>query len=630
MRCASFFPIAENKEVYQVLDSSHLLDLLDFSTHFFICCLLVCPLIGLLAGFKRLFKNYLSARMQYRLWLVLLILLAVPFLPVGSFDLAAKAQPAPSNTTAQQPALTKPIPSVKKVNDFAVSVSRRTPSVIQVVFLALWCAGMFVMGVLIFRSWNWLHAVKKSALPLQSAQVKAIFKECQLELGIQKNIPVYSTAFLKSPMIAGFLRPGIYLPIHLISDFHPEELRFMLLHELQHYRHKDMLIGYWMTLTGIVYWFHPLVGYALKEMRCEREIACDCAVLQILEESDYQAYGHTLINFAEKISRFSFPFAAEIGGSTSQIKRRILNIAGFHKETSFRNVRGVILSALLAVLLMSCAPVLFTSAFASDDYRFQEYGKNISELDLSKAFQGYTGSFVLYDTSSDSWSMYNKKNAAKRVTPNSTYKIYDALLGLESGVITAEHSHMAWNRKPYPYDSWEADQDLNSAMRNSVNWYFQAIDAQADWDSIKAFLQKIEYGNQQIGSDLELYWTDFSLKISPIEQIELLKKFHDNAFSFEPQNIAAVKDAIRLSSTKEGSFYGKTGTGRVDGRDVNGWFIGYVEKAENVYYFAANIQGEAGATGSRAAAITASVLSDLQIWSESEEAVNHLFYGFPR
>ena len=112
-----------------------------------------------------------------------------------------------------------------------------------------------------------------------------------------------------------------------------------------------------------------------------------------------------------------------------------------------------------------------------------------------------------------------------------------------------------------------------------------------------------------------MYWTDFSLKISPIEQIELLQKFHDNKFRFAPENIDAVKDAIHLASTTEGSFYGKTGTGRVDDQDVNGWFIGYIEKSDHIYYFATNIQGDSETTGNKAAEITDSILSELQIWN---------------
>ncbi len=142
-------------------------------------------------------------------------------------------------------------------------------------------------------------------------------------MGIHRNIPVYSTAFLKSPIIVGLLKPCIYLPIHLISDYNESDMRYMLLHELQHYKHHDAIGSFLMNLAGVVYWFNPLVWYALKEMRNDREVACDTSVLKMLEEDAYEDYGNTLINFAEKVSLTPFPFAAGLGGNMKQMKREL-------------------------------------------------------------------------------------------------------------------------------------------------------------------------------------------------------------------------------------------------------------------------------------------------------------------
>ena len=155
-------------------------------------------------------------------------------------------------------------------------------------------------------------------------------------------------------------------------------------------------------------------------------------------------------------------------------------------------------------------------------------------------------------------------------------------------------------------------------MQSSVNWYFQNIDNIAGMDNVKSYLQDIGYGNQQTSNDTDLYWTDFSLKISPIEQVELLKKFYHNTFGFFDSNINAVKDAILIASTPDGTLSGKTGTGRVDGQDTNGWFIGYIEKSARLYYFATNIQGSSNATGSKATEISLSILSDMGLWKSRQ------------
>ncbi len=501
------------------------------------------------------------------------------------------------------------------MNDFAVSINSNTPAFIQILLLILWGIGVVIMLCFILHSFIRLRIYEKSSLPLQNLQVRRIYNQCCKEMKLKKEIPLYTTAFFKSPVTVGFVKPRIYLPIYLISDFNPKDLRFMLLHELQHYRQKDAIVIHFMNLACILYWFNPAVRYALKEMRCDRELACDAAVLNLLDETDYQAYGTTLLNFAEKISHSPFPFATGISGSMKQMKRRILNITFFQKEKNCPNIHAIIVYILLMGLLLWHIPVFASNISCETKYDLPKDMKNVSSINLTDFFGTYEGSFVLYNAKKDSWNIFNLKNAKTRVSPNSTYKIYGALLGLESGIVTPEHSTMLWNGEDYPFDTWESDQTLSSAMENSVNWYFQSIDSKIGLDSVKSFLQHIQYGNQQTSADINFYWTDSSLKISPIEQVELLKKFHNNTFQFTSKNLAAVKDSIHLSSTLEGSLYGKTGTGRIDGNDVNGWFIGYVEKSDNVYYFATNIQGEANATGSKATKITTSILSELNIWN---------------
>ena len=595
--------------------------MLNFEIHFLICNIFISVFIAVIIGLQRLLSKYISAPALYRLWFLLPGLMTVPFLPKNMFSVLQKFSLSfgTHSVFAEKPSLHPFIGSdtaFEKANDFAVSISDKTPSLLCIFLLGIWISGGAFMCVLTFRSFLRLHALEGSALPLQHQQVQKLYQSCCNEMRIKKEVPVYSTAFLKSPFTTGFLKPRIYLPIHLISDFNPVELRFIFLHELQHCRQKDALISYWMNFICIIYWFNPFVWRALREIQNDREVSCDSKVLHQLEKSDYHAYGNTLINFAEKLSHFPFPYRAGISGSMKQIKHRILNIAHFQKETKASRLRGIFLFIITASLFLWAVPTLAFSYSPQNRSDLPKNIKRISNLELSNAFHGYEGSFVLYNSKENSWSVYDPDNARKRISPNSTYKIYDALLGLESGVISPESSVISWNGEACPFEAWEGDQDLNSAIKNSVNWYFQSIDSQLGSDSIKSFLHTIQYGNQQTGSDMDLYWTDSSLKISPLEQVELLKKFNENEFHFSPDNISAVKKALQLSSSDAGNFFGKTGTGRIDNRDVNGWFVGYVETSDNTYYFSVNIKADSNASGSAAAKIAMSVLSDLEIWKQ--------------
>ena len=581
----------------------------NFMIRFLICNVFISGIIIILLISKLIFKNNLSSRMQYNLWLLLLGLLAVPFIPfrLVSFPQISSWLRSVRNYSASHADVgannvmdTGLSGTTNWMNNFALSVNKDTPSVTGYILLGIWIVGMLAMMILIIKSSLRLRTIKRSALSLQNPEVRRLYNKCLNEMKIARNIPVYSTAFLKSPIIVGLLKPCIYLPIHLISDYHESDMRYMLLHELQHYRHKDALANYLMNFVGVLYWFNPFVWFALREMRNDREIACDTSVLKMLEADDYEDYGNTLINFIEKVSSSPFPFASSLSGNMKQMKRRIINIASYEKPTFYKNLKGLTAFILIAVLILGLTP--FISTYAADESRYQwkSSSENISYVDFSKYFGKYEGCFVLYDLENDIWSIHDIEHATLRVAPDSTYKIYDALFGLEEGVITPEDSFIAWNGKNYPFETWNSDQTLQSAMTSSVNWYFQAIDEQLASTNIRNYIQQIGYGNENVSGRLSTYWLESSLKISPVEQVKLLTKLQNNSLGFSSENINAVKDAICLSSSDAGTFYGKTGTGRVDGQDVNGWFIGYIETADNTYFFATNIGADSDASGGNA------------------------------
>ena len=562
----------------------------DFMIRFLLCNILLCGIIGIFLLMKRILKNSLSSRMQYNLWFLLLGLLAVPFLPFRFFKLSelfawlknlSLIPTAKTEDTVGQTLQTNIADTQNWMEDFTLSVNRETPSIIGYLLLALWISGIIAMLILVIRSALRLRILKKSALPLQSQKVQRLYDRCLSDTDITKNIPIYSTAYLKSPVIVGFWKPCIYLPIHLISDDNETDIRYMLLHELQHYKHKDGITNHLMNLAGIVYWFNPLVWYTLKEMRSDQEIACDTSVLKLLESEDYVAYGNTLINFAEKISLTPFPFASGISGNMKQMKRRILNIVSYERPNLPKNLKSITAFLLISVLLLGLTPFVSTYAADENHYHWNTSAKNCTEIDLTNYFGEYEGSFVLYDLEEDTWKIHDMERATLRVAPNSTYKIYNALFGLEKGIITPENSFINWNGTPYPFEAWNTDQTLPSAMSASVNWYFGYIDEQLGETSIQEYLHKIGYGNEDLSGDFSSYWMESSLKISPIEQVELLTRLQNHNLGFTSENVKAVKDSIHISNSSYEDFYGKTGTGRVNGQDINGWFIGFIENADN-------------------------------------------------
>ena len=631
----------------------------DFVIHFLLCNFFLCAITGIFVITKRLLTNHLTSRMQFNLWYMWAGILVVPFLPVNLLKFPQifswfeklvnivlpyhkELSQMATGTTLSQP--------ITPLNDFALSVSRQTSSSAVLVLCIIWLIGILTVFIVMIKAHLRLRAIKKSALPLQNKEVLALYHDCLHELNIKRNIPLYSTAFLNSPIMAGLFRPCIYLPIRLLSEFHtidslhtsnlshpyssaqpssaPDRntfcpIRYMLLHELLHYKHKDNCANYLLELACVFYWFNPLVWYATKEMRSDREIACDTAVLELLNENEYETYGSALLDFAERLSFAPVPFSSGISGNMRQMKRRICNISAYQEPSARKIFKSFTVFMLIACTLLGLTPLLSANADSRNHYHWHTASENISIIDASAYFGAYKGSFVLYDEGHDKWHISNLNNATLRTAPESTYKIYTALFGLEENIISPENSFLAWNGAVHPFEAWNADQTLSSAMQSSVNWYFQEIDHRLGASALHRYVQEIGYGNKDLGTDpasqltnatdadsttASAYWMQSTLKISPVEQVMLLSDLHNNRLGFSPKNTKTVEDSIRLYSSEAGTLYGKTGTGRVEGKDINGWFIGYVETDGNTYFFATNIHSDTQAAGSKAAEITMNIL----------------------
>lgn len=208
----------------------------DFMIRFLLCNLIISGIISIFLLLKRLCRNHISSRMQYNLWFFLIGLLGIPFLPfqvkglpqMFSFlDLlmgsSGTNMPSSANEVATSTSTTT------WINDFTISVSRSHSVSIGYILFEIWISGMMIMTILVLKSFHHLHYLKKSALSLQNSMIHSIYQQNLRAMGIKKEIPIFSTALLKSPVIVGLIRPRIYLPTHLISDYNQTSIYSVIL-----------------------------------------------------------------------------------------------------------------------------------------------------------------------------------------------------------------------------------------------------------------------------------------------------------------------------------------------------------------------------------------------------------------
>jgi len=199
------------------------------------------------------------------------------------------------------------------------------------------------------------------------------------------------------------------------------------------------------------------------------------------------------------------------------------------------------------------------------------------------------GSFILFDQLGNKYIEFNQSQLKHEFTPASTFKICNSLVGLETGVIKDENYIIKWDSVERRIPAWNQDQDLKSAFKNSTVWYYQELARCVGGERMKYWLDKTDYGNADTSGGIDKFWLIGGLRITPEQQIDFLKRLHDNKLPFSQRSIDIVKSIMIAKDTLGYVVRAKTGWGFQDELNI-GWYVGYVETNNKVYYFANCIQ----------------------------------------
>jgi beta-lactamase class D len=231
------------------------------------------------------------------------------------------------------------------------------------------------------------------------------------------------------------------------------------------------------------------------------------------------------------------------------------------------------------------------------------------------------GSFVLYNQGEAKFTFYNESQFKQPFTPASTFKICNSLIGLETDVIKDKNFTIPWDSIQRPIPAWNQDQDLKTAFKNSTVWYYQEIARRVGGERMKYWLDKVNYGNADTSGGIDNFWLIGGLRITPEEQIDFLKRLHDNELPFSQRSIDIVKNIMIAKDTLGCIVRAKTGWGDQDELNI-GWYVGYVERKDNVYYFANCIQSKDSGNQNFAKArieIVYQILTELKILNQESE-----------
>ncbi len=326
----------------------------------------IAVLATAIAGVSLLLKNK-SAHVRYLLWLIVLAKCLTPSLltiPLAVLPQQQIPQPA-AVVPAEIPPLTiEPVRPV--IYDRPVALAPPTPVIerpsvgqrLSGFAVRQWLPLAWIGGLALFFSVTLIKALRTNSW-LQRARrplpagLKSAIDNLFGDLDIRVLPKVWLIKDIGQPFVWGLLRGGIYLPADFAKLDSPRHRRGILGHELSHVLRFDAAVNLLQIIVQGVFWFHPLVWWANKKIRAEREKCCDEMAIARLnaKAKDYStAIVNTLI--AEHKSAKPIPSLA-VAGPVKNIEDRIKTILKpdkkFYKRPSFIVVITILLLALVAV-----------------------------------------------------------------------------------------------------------------------------------------------------------------------------------------------------------------------------------------------------------------------------------------
>ncbi|WP_432404835.1 extracellular solute-binding protein [Wukongibacter sp. M2B1] len=363
--------------------------------------------------FKKIFKKSISPNWHYFIWIILLVRLIIPYVPESSFSIfnffnnynqdtlriqspvihdknyndinlgnisteinltnvapiktiSIKEENIQDNSSTNSPTLNQflnegsinLLDMIRAQNNylpFRYQVASEENNMGPYYILGLiWVVGVFVSGTYIV----WLQVSYKLKIRnlhhCTNENILSNYYNCKSQMKIRKEIPLILDSHIKTPSLIGIFNPKILISpdyINLLSD---NELRFVFMHELAHYKRKDISIRWILILLQVLHWFNPVLWFAFYKIRQDCETACDYYVLSCIKPHEYKEYGSTMIKMLDIFSGYNY-----IPGATGMLNRkkfifeRVRNIINFKKNYIVWSLFGVALFAVLTVFLLT-------------------------------------------------------------------------------------------------------------------------------------------------------------------------------------------------------------------------------------------------------------------------------------
>jgi beta-lactamase class D len=209
--------------------------------------------------------------------------------------------------------------------------------------------------------------------------------------------------------------------------------------------------------------------------------------------------------------------------------------------------------------------------------------------ELAREFEaeGTRGTIALFDTNDGVLSCSDVERCQQGFPPASTFKIPNSMIALETDVVEGPDSVMKWDGQQYPVAAWNEDLKFRDAFRVSCVPCYQAVARKVGEPVEHEWVEKLDYGNHDTSGGVDKFWLVGGLRITPLQQIDFLRRFDGNKLPISERTADIVRDIMTIDVTETYVLRAKTGAVPLPKGDHDlGWFVGWLEMGERRVFFA--------------------------------------------
>ncbi len=256
---------------------------------------------ALLLCLKPITAKKFPAKWQYYVWIAVLLSMIIPTYKLIPLKEAQKLPLIPQNEIVQPEAPQEFEETPETVIIEETPIEYREVNITPKLSIKLldllayaWLVGMCIYLIIVISSYI-VYIIRKHKKAIMITE-NAVLNEIKKELKIKRHIKIRMSPDIQSPMLVGVLFPVIYIPCREIPD---ENMRMVFLHELTHYKRKDLIIKWLSLFVNAVHWFNPLAYLLCANVSEACEVSCDMAVTKNMSDTEQKIYMKTILDLVE-------------------------------------------------------------------------------------------------------------------------------------------------------------------------------------------------------------------------------------------------------------------------------------------------------------------------------------------